>query len=68
MRVSEETLIRGWVGMDWSVSRGRYWVHTTLPTYNISLLSHARQRKNIVLRWLGVHAGGRGAVYIYQLV
>ena len=35
-----------------------WWVRTTPPTNGISLLSHVRQRKNLVLRWLGVHTGG----------
>ena len=37
-----------------------WWVRTTPPTNNISLLSHARQRKNLVLRWMGVCAGVGG--------
>ena len=43
MRVSEETLNRGWVGMGWW--QVGYWVRiTTPPTDNIFLLSHARER------------------------
>ena len=67
MRVSEETLSRGWVGMYWWVSGllvGAY----KPPTNIISLLSHARQRKNLVLQWLGVYAGGVCSINILQSI
>ena len=63
MRVSEETFSLNWVGMGWWVSGGCLWVRTTPSTTNISLLSHARQRRNLVLRWLGVYTG-RGSINI----
>ena len=50
-------IVAGWVWVSGWV--GCYWAHTTTPpTTNISLLSHARQRNNVVLRWVGGCAVG----------
>ena len=37
------------------------------PTTFVSLLSHARQRKDLVLRWVGVCAGGGCNINIRKL-
>ena len=58
MLVGEDTLIRAWVVMGWLESGGCQSVRSTPPTSITSLLSHARQRINTVLRWLGVYPGG----------
>ena len=47
MRLSEETLNRGWVGMGWWVSGLLLGAYNT-TYHNISLLSHVRQRKNLL--------------------
>ena len=60
MLVGEDTLIRAWVVMGWLVCGGCQSVRSTPPTGIVFLLSHARHRINLVLRWLGVYARGGG--------
>ena len=47
MRVSEETLSRGLVGTGWWASGLLVGAYNTTHQQNFSLLSHARQRKNL---------------------
>ena len=57
MRVSVETLNPGWVGMGWWVSGLLLGPYNNTTHNNISLFGYARQRKNLVLRWVGECAG-----------
>ena len=66
MRVSEETLNRGWVGMGW------WAIGLLVGAYNTTHQQHFLVKacaltQISLLRWLSVCARG-GVVYVYQLV